>query len=200
MSAPVWHRRNPAGHGLQKLAEAMRNPAPHAIASPPEDVNQLKALNLDSFTLSSFTHEDALELGHLLHARLAPFASAEGRPALISISLASGAVVFQAATGPGIVPDNESWVRRKRATVTRFGVSSWLMHCKFGGDERAFAAKYGLGPETAAGFAIHGGGVPIRVRGVEGVVGVVVVSGLKQHEDHGVIADVISEGWQQKDL
>ena len=45
-------------------------------------------------------------------------------------------------------------------------------------------------------YAIHGGAVPIRVQGVEGVVAVVVVSGLKQHEDHGVIVDVVRENWE----
>jgi uncharacterized protein (UPF0303 family) len=67
------------------------------------------------------------------------------------------------------------------------------MHVKFGGDEKAFAAKYGLGPEEMGDYAIHGGAVPIRVRGVEGVVACVVVSGLKQHEDHGVVVEVLQE-------
>lgn len=154
----------------------------------------LKAeVGADGFTLTSFTAQDAWELGHLLHARLLPFAPA--RPALISISLASGSVVYQSVTGSGIAPDNSVWVARKRATVLRFGVSSWLMGRKFDGDEAAFAAKFGIGPERAGDYAIHGGGVPIRVRGVEGVVAVVVVSGLKQHEDHGVIAEVVRENW-----
>jgi uncharacterized protein (UPF0303 family) len=67
------------------------------------------------------------------------------------------------------------------------------MHVKFEGDERAFAAKYGLGPEEAGRYAIHGGAVPVRVKGVEGVVACVVVSGLKQHEDHGVVVEVMEE-------
>ncbi len=64
------------------------------------------------------------------------------------------------------------------------------------GDEALFAAKNGLGPEAAGEYAIHGGGVPIRVAGVEGIVAVVVVSGLKQEEDHGVVADVIRANWE----
>ena len=56
--------------------------------------------------------------------------------------------------------------------------------------EKTFAEKYMLG-EKAGQYAIHGGGVPVRVRGVEGVVGVVVVSGLKQHEDHAVVVEGI---------
>lgn len=67
------------------------------------------------------------------------------------------------------------------------------MHVKFEGDEKAFAAKYGLGPEEAGGYAIHGGAVPVRVKGVEGVVACVVVSGLKQYEDHGVVVEVMEE-------
>jgi len=66
------------------------------------------------------------------------------------------------------------------------------MHCKFEGNEDAFGAIYGLGATTGE-YAIHGGGFPIKVKGVEGVVAVVVVTGLKQEEDHGVIVEVIRE-------
>lgn len=59
---------------------------------------------------------------------------------------------------------------------------------KFDGDEDEFKRKYALG-ERAGDFAIHGGGVPVRVRGVEGTVAVVVVSGLKQEEDHMVVVE-----------
>lgn len=145
-----------------------------------------------SFTFDAFTAEDAYELGHLLHARLVP----EPRPALISISLASGATLFQATTGSGTTPDNEIWVARKRESVLRFGASTWFLNCKYSGDEQAFAAKFGMSTEQASRYAIHGGAVPIRIQGVEGVVAVVVVSGLKQHEDHGVIIDVVKENWE----
>ena len=67
------------------------------------------------------------------------------------------------------------------------------MHVKFSGDEKAFAAKYGIGPEEASGYAIHGGAVPIRVKGVEVIVACIVVSGLKQHEDHGVVVEVLQD-------
>lgn len=64
------------------------------------------------------------------------------------------------------------------------------MHNKMKGDEKAFADKYMLG-QTAGEYAIHGGGVPVRVKGVEGVVGVIVVSGLKQEEDHMVVLEAL---------
>lgn len=56
--------------------------------------------------------------------------------------------------------------------------------------EKKFAEKYILG-DSALQYAIHGGGVPIRVKGVEGMVAVCVVSGLQQHEDHGVVIEQI---------
>lgn len=67
------------------------------------------------------------------------------------------------------------------------------MHNKMQGDEGGFARKFGIGPESAGGYAIHGGGWPVRVRGVEGVVAVVVVSGLKQELDHGVVVMCVAE-------
>lgn len=42
-------------------------------------------------------------------------------------------------------------------------------------------------------YAMHGGGFPVKVKGVEGIVGVIVVSGLKQEDDHSVIVDGIQE-------
>lgn len=69
-------------------------------------------------------------------------------------------------------------------------MSSWAMHHKMRGNEKMFTEKYMLG-ETAGEYAIHGGGVPVRVTGVEGVVGVIVVSGLKQEEDHQCIVEAL---------
>ncbi|KYK61132.1 DUF967 domain protein [Drechmeria coniospora] len=196
MPQSVWKRKFPSGYGLEKALAATRSSGqPEPIESPPSEVSDLLDADVggNGFTLASWTASDAWELGHLLHARLSSWGSS--RPALISISLASGLVLFQSATGSGLTPDNGVWVARKRKTVLRFGVSSWLVGRKFGGDEGAFAAKYGLSPDQASEYAIHGGGVPIRVAGVEGVVAVVVVSGLKQNEDHGVISEVIRKNW-----
>lgn len=96
-----------------------------------------------------------------------------------------------------MAPDNETWVARKRNSVMRWNTATWFLSCKFGQDEALFASKFGMSTEQAGKYAIHGGGVPIRVRGVEGIVGVVIVSGLKQDQDHGVIMDVIEENWER---
>lgn len=196
MSPQVLRRRDQKpGIGLQAVLAAQANSAkPEPIPSPPETAEEVKE-QCDSFTLESFTTEDAWELGHLLYARLLPFAAQ--KPTLISIALAnSGQVLFQTAVGSGTAPDNEIWVARKRSSVLRWGSSTWLLHCKYNGDEEAFRAKFGMSEEQAGKYAIHGGAVPIRVKGVEGIVAVVIVSGLKQHEDHGVIVDVIRNNWE----
>lgn len=63
--------------------------------------------------------------------------------------------------------------------------------------EGAFAQGRGLRSSVPGGvpddYAIHGGGFPIRVANVDQVVGVVVVSGLKQEHDHQVIVEVIED-------
>lgn len=63
--------------------------------------------------------------------------------------------------------------------------------------EAAFVKKFSLasasGGAVADEYAIHGGGYPVRVRGVEGIVAVVVVSGLKQEDDHAVVAETVRD-------
>ncbi|KAI7766249.1 hypothetical protein LZL87_001362 [Fusarium oxysporum] len=190
MAPQALTRETTTGAALEKVQGAIQSPTTEVIPKPPSDLEELKA-DCDSFTFTSFTTEDAFVLGNLLYARLYPYA-VKGKPTVISIALANTSqVVFQTVTGPGTAPDNEQWVRRKRNTVLRFGNSTWFMHNKFKGDEVAFAAKYAIADSNKGDYAIHGGAIPIRVQGVEGIVAVVVVSGLKQDEDHGVIADVI---------
>lgn len=61
--------------------------------------------------------------------------------------------------------------------------------------EAFFSKKFALKSSNPSGvpddYAVHGGGFPIRVANVDGIVGVVVVSGLKQEHDHQVIVEVI---------
>lgn len=105
--------------------------------------------------------------------------------------------MFQMASGSGTGPENESWVARKRRLALRYCGSSWYYSCYFGQNEEKFAARSYMSREEASQYAIHGGAVPIRVRGVEGIVAVVVVSGLQQEHDHGVIMDVIEDNWEK---
>lgn len=158
------------------------------IPMPPRDLEEIASLD-NALVFPTFTAQTAWVLGSLLRTRLLDFA----KPTVIDISLAHGNhCLFHAVTHSGTVPDNDSWVARKRKTVLRFGSSTWFMHNKFQGDEPAFAAKFGLGPQ-AGEYAIHGGGFPVRVQGVEGIVAVIVVSGLKQEQDHSIVVQTVSD-------
>jgi uncharacterized protein (UPF0303 family) len=96
-------------------------------------------------------------------------------------------------THSGTALDNDFWVERKRKSVIRFGCSTWQLHNKFnGGDEELFAKKNGLG-DRAGQYAIHGGGVPVFVKGCDNMVAVVVVSGLKQWDDHQVVIEEVGK-------
>ena len=65
---------------------------------------------------------------------------------------------------------------------------------KLQGNEKVFAEKFCLSPQDASKYAIHGGAVPVRVKGVEAPVAVIVVSGLTQQEDHGVVVEAL-QSW-----
>ncbi|EME47573.1 hypothetical protein DOTSEDRAFT_69501 [Dothistroma septosporum NZE10] len=158
------------------------------VPMPPRELEEINIID-NSLTFPTFTANTAWTLGSLLRTRLLAFS----KPVVIDITLANNNhCLFHATTHSGTAPDNDSWVARKRNTVLRFGASSWYMHNKFKGDETAFGAKYALGAR-AAEYAIHGGGWPVRVQGVEGVIAVIVVSGLKQEQDHGIIVQIVRE-------
>ncbi|KAJ7754527.1 hypothetical protein B0H16DRAFT_1542646 [Mycena metata] len=158
-------------------------------ADPPRDIEAIAAID-NALVFDSFTADTAWELGNALRSRLLDFPT----PAVVNITLANNnQLLFHTATRSGTQPDNDSWVARKRNTVLRWGNSTWYMHNKMGqGNETLFATKFVLG-ETAGQYAIHGGGFPVRVKSVEGVVGVIVVSGLKQEWDHQVIVETVEK-------
>ncbi|KAJ5380894.1 uncharacterized protein N7496_003322 [Penicillium cataractarum] len=165
-----------------------------ALSAPSTDPNTLIALETsDDYKFRTFTAETAWTLGTALRTRLLSLPASQRKPALISIALATATspnpphILFQSATESGTIPDNENWVRRKRNTVLRWGVSSWAMRMKVlaglggaaGADsasavEEAFVKKFALasssGGAVADEFAIHGGGYPIRVRGWRGLL------------------------------
>jgi len=154
-------------------------------------------LKQESVILNHFNSDDAWTIGVHLRNRLRELSD---KPAVVNIALAnSNNLLFHATSRSGIAPDNDLWVARKRKTVLRWGVSSWYMHIKNAGNEKAFADKFMLG-ESAGEYAIHGGGVPVRVKGVEGIVAVIVVSGLAQHEDHQIIVDTLQTFQKENSL
>ena len=67
------------------------------------------------------------------------------------------------------------------------------MACKFGGDEGRFREHYGVGGEERGKYSCEGGGYPVFVKGVEGVVGAIVLAGLDGEEAHGRLVQAVIE-------
>ncbi len=133
--------------------------------------------------LTRFTNDDAWELGSALVAR-----GRAGRlPIAVEVSRHSHQLFHAALTGA--TPDNDTWIARKAATVHRFGHSSLLVGQRSREAGTTFEAEFGLDP---ARYVAHGGGFPLLVRDV-GPVGVVVVSGLPQVEDHRLVVAALRD-------
>jgi len=148
--------------------------------------------------LPAFDSDVAWELGTIIRTRCQ---ENRARPAAIYIAHAnSSQLLFFATSRPGTFPDNMHWARRKEAVVLRWGMSSlrmWLqipeLTCTvtrvLSWEEKIKHVHEIADPSV---YAFHGGGFPVRVRIVEGIVGVIVVNGLGD-DDHGVIVDGIQE-------
>ena len=132
---------------------------------------------------TSFTNDDAWELGSALVAA----ARRAGAPVAIEIARNRHRLFSVALTGA--TPDNASWIERKSRVVHRFGHSS--LHVRQASIERGttFEAEFGLDPQR---YAAHGGAFPVLVRDV-GPIGVVVVSGLPQLDDHRMVVTALRE-------
>jgi uncharacterized protein (UPF0303 family) len=133
--------------------------------------------------LVRFTNDDAWALGAALVAR----GQAEELPVAVEVQR-NGHLLFHAAL-TGATPDNDAWIARKAATVQRFGHSSLFVGQRSREAGTTFEAEFGLDPQR---YVAHGGGFPVVVRDV-GPVGVVVVSGLPQVEDHRMVVAALRD-------
>lgn len=84
--------------------------------------------------------------------------------------------------GTATTSENNRWATRKYHVVAQTQHSSLFEKLHYGNDAAAFYAKTGNAP---ADFAFSGGGFPIHVNGY-GYAGALIVSGLKDTEDHDV--------------
>jgi uncharacterized protein (UPF0303 family) len=137
----------------------------------------------DELQLLRFTNDDAWALGSALVAR----SRAEQLPVAIEVSRHSHQLFHAALTGA--TPDNDSWIERKARVVHRFGHSSLYVGQRSREAGSTFEEQFGLDPQR---YAAHGGGFPLIVRDV-GPVGVVVVSGLPQVDDHRMVVDALRD-------
>ncbi|KAG0303404.1 hypothetical protein BGZ98_006699 [Dissophora globulifera] len=133
-----------------------------------------------------FTNDDALTLGNNLVQLAKTRVPFKG----ISVSITrSGQSLFQHAM-EGTTVDNENWIRRKTNAVVRLQHSSYYIG-------RLLASKGETEMEKTyqvptADYACHGGAFPLLIKDV-GCIGAIVVSGLKQDEDHALVTQGIRE-------
>ena len=135
------------------------------------------------FTFSELTLEDALEIGEICKS----LGDLRKLPIAVEVRLANW-VVYHASL-PGSTNENQDWLDRKARVVTLKEHSTMY--------ERVSAEEHGvdwfiennLSDET---HAIHGGGLPLITK-KEGFVGVLLISGLPQVEDHLLGVEVLTE-------
>ena len=97
-------------------------------------------------------------------------------------------IIYHASLS-GSTPENDSWISRKARTVMLKHHST--MYERVSAEERGvdWHKENNLSDET---HAIHGGGLPLITKN-EGFVGVLLISGLPQVEDHLLGVEVLTE-------
>jgi uncharacterized protein (UPF0303 family) len=134
-------------------------------------------------TLPSLTNLDAVEIGQI--------ATNLGmdRKLPIAVEVRVGDWIVYHASLPGSTPENDWWIGRKARVVKLKQHSSMF--------ERVLAEEQGIDwhkennvlDET---HAIHGGGLPLITK-EDGCVGVLIISGLPQVDDHLLGVEVLTE-------
>lgn len=149
---------------------------------------ELDKLEGDEIRLDRFDNSVCWKLGSI--ARDLSLARYPTKPVVIDISLASGQVLFHSVTNDGTSLDNDQWISRKKRTVLRFGKSSFYIGQKLRIKGQPMEDALFVSPID---YASHGGSVPIRIKGVDGVIGTLTISGLAQEEDHLLAIEVLTK-------
>jgi uncharacterized protein (UPF0303 family) len=135
-----------------------------------------------SLALSSLDTNVALTIGEIA----LEIAHARDLPVAIEVRIGEW-IVFHAAL-PGTDSGNDSWIARKARVVALTGHSTMYERVKA---EEAGVNWYEVNNAPEADHAIHGGGLPLIVKGV-GQVGTLLISGLPQVDDHLVGVEILT--------
>ena len=134
-------------------------------------------------TLPSLSTAEALEIGEIAKS----LGVARNLPIATQVRL--GHWIVYHASLPGSTPENDWWLSRKARTVMLKHHST--MYERVSAEERGvdWHEENNLLDET---HAIHGGGLPLITK-KDGFVGVLLISGLPQVEDHLLGVEVLTE-------
>ena len=142
----------------------------------------------EEFSFSSFNNDDAIALGQ----EMLKIATSQKAPVIVQVRIGQQIIFHAALTGSST--ENDWWINRKARVVEKFNHSSMYVRVSFEEKNQTFEEHSGLDNEF---YAAHGGGFPIIVTG-QGVVGVALVSGLPQVEDHKMIIQGLTNFKQAK--
>ncbi len=133
--------------------------------------------------LPSLIVADALEIGEIAKS----FGTQRDLP--IAVEVRIGDWIVYHASLPGSTSENQWWIDRKARVVLLKHHST--IYERVSAEERGvdWHKENNLLDET---HAIHGGGLPLITKG-EGFVGVLLVSGLPQVDDHLLGVEVLTE-------
>jgi uncharacterized protein (UPF0303 family) len=133
--------------------------------------------------LSALTNVDAVEIGRIA----LEIGTERNLPIAIEVRIGEW-MVFHASL-LGSKPENDGWIARKSRVVYLTHHSS--MYERVSAEERSvdWHEEHEVTDET---HAIHGGALPLKVRNV-GLVGVLVISGLPQVQDHLLGVEILTE-------
>jgi uncharacterized protein (UPF0303 family) len=134
-------------------------------------------------TLPKLDVADAMEIGEIAKS----FGTQKGLP--IAVEVRIGDWIIYHASLPGSTSENQWWIDRKARVVLLKHHST--IYERVSAEERGvdWHKENNLLDET---HAIHGGGLPLITKG-DGFVGVLLVSGLPQVEDHLLGVEVLTE-------
>ena len=141
-------------------------------------INEEQILTLPSLDLAG-----ALEIGEIAKS------IAVLRKLALAIQVRLGDWIIYHVSLPGSTPENDWWISRKARTVMHKQHST--MYERVSAEERGvdWHKENVLLDET---HAIHGGGLPLITKN-EGFIGVLLISGLPQVEDHLLGVEVLTE-------
>ena len=134
-------------------------------------------------TLPALDVAGAVEIGEIAKS----FGSQRGLP--IAVEVRIGDWIIYHASLPGSKSENQWWIDRKARVVLLKHHST--IYERVSAEERGvdWHKENNLLDET---HAIHGGGLPLITKN-EGFVGVLLISGLPQVEDHRLGVEVLTE-------
>ena len=134
-------------------------------------------------TLPALDVADAIEIGEIAKS----FGTQRSLPIAVEVKVGDWAVYH--ASLPGSTPENDWWIGRKARVVLLKHHST--IYERISAEERGvdWHEENNLLDET---HAIHGGGLPLITKG-EGFVGVLLISGLPQVDDHLLGVEVLTE-------